>query len=291
MAPRKNFTTEEDLFLAMCFVQVSQDPIKGCDQKAETFWAAVHEAFQNLCSTKGKDPQSGAAKNVLSVWNRFKRKIAKDVVAYNGILKTMDHLSGESDEDFIERAKQRFNERQGHKFKFSHCLDVLAAMPKFSLEETGTDESGLLTANESVYSFVKQVRPQGNKSAKREVKDEAIKENYNDKKIKVLTGINDAMNKVADSAMMLAANIKEANLKEWYMCLIKVHNDLGDLNAVNQCLAELRGMNPAASAVPQEKTGGDIASPIEVDEGIPRAIEVTGGADKDNYNSDTSSDI
>lgn len=284
MAPRKNFTPEEDLFLSMSFVQVSQDPIKGCDQKAETFWKSVYDSFQMLCSTKGKDPQSGAAKSLLSLWNRFKRKIAKDVVAYNGILKTLVHLSGESDDDFTDRAKQRFNERHGHQFKFSHCLDILAAMPKFSLEETGNpDPTVTATTNDSVYSFVKQDRPQGNKSAKREVKDLATKETYQDKKIKVLHGINDAMHKVADSALILAMSIKEANLKEWYMCLIKVHHDMGDLNAMNQCLAELQAMRPKPDSAPIVTTmpGSD----------IPTAIEVNVGSAPGSDDSDTSSEI
>ena len=38
-----NYTSDEDLYLSKAWVSVSTDPIKGANQKGETFWKAVHE--------------------------------------------------------------------------------------------------------------------------------------------------------------------------------------------------------------------------------------------------------
>lgn len=262
MAPRKNFNPEEDLFVCMAFVKVSQDPIKGCDQKAESFWATVFDQFKTLCA-KSKDPSAGQAKTILSLWNRFKRKIHKDVVAYQGIIKTMVSESGESDEDFDRRAKARFVQRHGHHFKFDRCVEVLAAMPKYSLENNET-EADATKANVTVYSYVKHDRPQGNKAAKREVKEAAFKDNYQEKKIKVHHGMNSAMEKIANSALLLATSIQETTTKEYYMSLLSVHAKMGNDIGVQECLEHLKAIAPKPPTPLPPKSSSKDSVPFEI---------------------------
>ena len=45
---QSNFSKEEDLFLSRAYVNVSQDPIKGNDRKAATFWGVVKDKFNAL---------------------------------------------------------------------------------------------------------------------------------------------------------------------------------------------------------------------------------------------------
>jgi hypothetical protein len=40
-----NYSEDEDYLIAMAFVHVTVDPIKGVGQKSETSWTRVHEKF------------------------------------------------------------------------------------------------------------------------------------------------------------------------------------------------------------------------------------------------------
>lgn len=266
-ARTRNFTAEEDLLLCKAYINVSQDPIKGNDQKANTFWDAVTASFKSMLkkySARASDPRLQQ-----SLWNRFKRRIQKDVIAFNAIRKSLQVQSGESDEDFTNRAKVRFSEKyHGRAFQFFHCLEVLSAMPVFSIEDTEIIESSEVAANNSVYSFTKQDRPQGNKAAKNEAKQALIKENYQAKKIKVLHGLNAAMEKVAASSKMLATSVKEANDKDYFVNLARLYKDMGDDGAAKEAVEALKALAPKPKSEVAVASSGDP---------IPSAIEVGGG--------------
>ena len=45
-----NFSTEEETQLARSWMNISQDPIKGTGQKADTFWDRVEDHFNEHSS-------------------------------------------------------------------------------------------------------------------------------------------------------------------------------------------------------------------------------------------------
>jgi hypothetical protein len=281
MAPRKNFTPEEDLFLCKAYVNATDNSIKGTDQKGDDFWDSVVDAFKPLLkpgSDRARDPKLRS-----SLWNRFKRKIQKDCILYNGIRKTLRVQSGESDEDFVKRAKEEFERRNNRPFNFLHCLDTLAAMPLFSNENTEESsssggEGG--AANDTVYSGTPHDRPKGQHAAKREVKEAMSKEWYQDKKIKVLHGLGTAMEKVASLSKLLATSVKEANDKEYYFNLAKIYSSMNQTDLAMQALDALKAFAPKAVGETEDEDNSARQS-----NAVPGAIEVN-GADSGSMSSD-----
>jgi len=55
---KKGFTTEEDLFIARAVVNTTLDPVKGCAQRASTYWNSCHAMYDLLCQQEGAPTQS-----------------------------------------------------------------------------------------------------------------------------------------------------------------------------------------------------------------------------------------
>ena len=75
-----NYSEDEDYLITSAYVNVSEDPIWGVGQKADTFWTQVFEKYvilsENYPSNNGVE---------IPVWNkdsieqRWKKKISKSV--------------------------------------------------------------------------------------------------------------------------------------------------------------------------------------------------------------------
>ncbi|GJY02891.1 hypothetical protein Tco_0361043 [Tanacetum coccineum] len=50
---RNAWTQDEELLLAECFIQVSEDPKTGCDQKRDTFWYKIQNVYNTEAKKKG----------------------------------------------------------------------------------------------------------------------------------------------------------------------------------------------------------------------------------------------
>ena len=81
----KNFTPIEDVLLCRAYVNISQDPIKGNDQKIGVLWENIYTKFIELKKDEG-ETEVGHQRDITSIMNRFKRHISKDVQLFNGML-------------------------------------------------------------------------------------------------------------------------------------------------------------------------------------------------------------
>ncbi|GJV72120.1 hypothetical protein Tco_1492115 [Tanacetum coccineum] len=63
---RNAWTQDEELLLAECFIQVSEDPKTGCDQKRDTFWYKIQNVYNTEAKKKGFTERT---KNMLTVEN------------------------------------------------------------------------------------------------------------------------------------------------------------------------------------------------------------------------------
>ena len=66
-----NFTANEDVCIAKAFVSVSQNPIKGNDQKGSNFWKDVFEAFKVLYEDEEVQMEMPTNRDAKSICNRF----------------------------------------------------------------------------------------------------------------------------------------------------------------------------------------------------------------------------
>ena len=44
----KSFSIEEDIILCNAWIEISQDPIHGNNQKKDKLWSRISEVFENL---------------------------------------------------------------------------------------------------------------------------------------------------------------------------------------------------------------------------------------------------
>ena len=75
-----NYSEDEDYLIAMAFVHVTVDPIRGVGQKSETFWMRVHEKFcllqEKELAVIGHDIYDRTRD---SIEQRWKKRISKSV--------------------------------------------------------------------------------------------------------------------------------------------------------------------------------------------------------------------
>lgn len=211
-APFTRFSTEETIILCRAFVNVSEDPITGTDQKVCHFWTKVFNKFKELCARDGMCG-AGNLKTVASLCSKFKKSILPDVNHYVGLQKQIPMASGENEDDYKLRLESIFETRFKKKFTHGGCMDVLKQMPRFEmmLKDDDLDIDSTLV-NSGVYSAVKTPRPIGTKVAKQIKEEEGAREEMIAKKLKLLESI-------AESGRILAMSFQSesyANLAAVY---------------------------------------------------------------------------
>ena len=180
-----NWTVAEDVILARSFVNTSQNPLVGNDQKGSNFWKTVHEKFNFLVD--GDEDIENFGRDQDACMNRFQRQISKQVQKWNKYFKQLNEEkpSGTSKDKWPDLATDRFCEEEGYPFKFQGAALVLHAMPKFNpmVDVTELDDDDIEDDDEiEVSGDTKPAavniigapmgahikRPIGNKAAKRE---------------------------------------------------------------------------------------------------------------------------
>lgn len=125
--PFSRFTAEETVSLCRAFVNVSEDPITGNNQRLNTFWTKVYAKFQELCVREGSDG-AGKLKSVNSLKTKFKKSILPKVNHCLGVARSTPMASGENDDDYHTRLRDVYQIRHKKKFAYSNCLEVLKKM-------------------------------------------------------------------------------------------------------------------------------------------------------------------
>ncbi|GJW46564.1 hypothetical protein Tco_0078210 [Tanacetum coccineum] len=97
---RHAWTQAEELLLAESFIQISEDPKTGCDQKLATFWYKILDVYNQEANKKGFQERT---KNMLTgKWTPMNAAVMKFNQLYE---ETLAH-SGENDENHMARVLQ-----------------------------------------------------------------------------------------------------------------------------------------------------------------------------------------
>lgn len=130
-----NFTQVEDVAVAKSWIAVSEDAIKGTEQKNATF----HESVTQLYNRKFKPPNR-ERRTVKSIQARCK-SIQKEFMSFNGCHAKIvrQKQSGANDNDILNMAPALYNGTEitsptddcGVQFKFLKAWEVLRKHPKF----------------------------------------------------------------------------------------------------------------------------------------------------------------
>jgi hypothetical protein len=127
------FSPLEDAILSRAYVSVSEDAILGTYQKGAAFWAKIFEKYNELPDNDDPDGEYTGGRKVVSVNNRFSRKIQPNVTKFNVLYKKAKTPleSGKTEDDYKNDSLAPFEEHFGKPFKFIDCLPILWQIPKF----------------------------------------------------------------------------------------------------------------------------------------------------------------
>jgi hypothetical protein len=111
-----NYAVGEDIALCTAYVNCTLNPLVGNDQKAEIFWNAVLQAYNDINSNYSTDDDVIVVeRESSSLRNRFQRSIAKQTKEWNPFYKRIAQAppSGTTKENRIVMASEECNIQYG----------------------------------------------------------------------------------------------------------------------------------------------------------------------------------
>ena len=137
------YSEDEDLFLTMAWIAVSEDPITGAEQKGDQFWVRIRDKFHDLWKTRRGEDRAFAlrvsGRTSTALKNRWGTRISHDCQKFSSYYQRVIALnqSGQTTEDRITAAQKMFQEDiswNDTKREFTHlsCWEILKSHPKWS---------------------------------------------------------------------------------------------------------------------------------------------------------------
>jgi hypothetical protein len=235
------FVSAEDVILCKAYKSVSEDPIKGCNQKIEDFWLAIKQKYDMLLDDEDVIKALPRNRTVNAIRTRWERHIKVEMPKYNKHYKACKTplQSGWTEEMYRNVAKDCFLEEYGYKFKFLECCDILWEMPKFDPMVDQEAEVEIVDGNEDDNSETAEdggtqgggghnkvggrimgsanTRPVGNKTAKRLQQAQEKNSRLDLLRIKVVKNLGAS---IGDPTRQLAEVIEKSALNEQRLTLI-----------------------------------------------------------------------
>ncbi|GJZ57256.1 hypothetical protein Tco_0612750 [Tanacetum coccineum] len=124
------WSQEEELLLAECFIQISEDPRIGSDQKNDTFWYKILDAYNDQAGKRGFPIRT---KNMLTgKWTPMNREVSK----FNSLVNETQTMSGENDADLMTRIEILYRAREKSDFKHKSAWNFLKGKHKWNNPES-----------------------------------------------------------------------------------------------------------------------------------------------------------
>jgi hypothetical protein len=153
---RMNFTEVEDECLTRAYVSVSDDPLKGAQQKGAVFWDNVMMVFQKFCTDNGINHPIPRKREALQ--DRWRKFIAKDCMRFAGCMKMSkaQRRSGFTEQDYITRARAFYKAaaqcKADETFKFFTCWNILRHECAKFFEEPSEDNTDLMLSHTGAFA-------------------------------------------------------------------------------------------------------------------------------------------
>lgn len=222
------FDPVHDKLLCIAFLSASEDPIVGTNNSSDEFWMEVFTKFQLLF--KNEDETKGTTMKKwthVSMKNRWQKKIQPTVNVFNAYYRNTkkETKSGWSDEDYIQDAITKYEEKEGKEFGYRLCCDVLWKSPKFDPINVPTitvdDDDGTAHNNVGAVMGASMERPMGNKGAKAKHQSELVHRHQ----AQVRT---DAMARMADANQELALTMATRQQSDMDLAMAQMYTSMGD---------------------------------------------------------------
>ena len=287
-----NYSLTEDICLARAFVNVSLDPTKGANQKADAFWSAVQEKYQFFMEKEDKAGLDLHPRAATSLRERFKRKIQVQVNQFNPIYVNIKKVvkSGWQDADYMKEALARYLEVYGKPFEYEKCLEYLWTVAKYDVSVAVVQAIGdeASVADHSKVGSVQGqhlTKPTGSKAAKRAMAEQSFRIQVEKRRAKTDRDFNQTNRLIGKSMVGLDHTVAKqriddttANLINWYMSCGMEADARRLMKEVEETVARERAAMFATST-PTNNLPGSVA--IHRETGSP-ASEMSNTANADN---------
>lgn len=129
----RNFSEEEDLFVAKAYVSATENNIGGADQSSLVFQQSMANKFNLLCQQSGQSVTEHRTPSNLYV--RWTKQIRRDTVLFLRHYKTHQENpgSGWNNKDIMDAAMEDFKTENGKAFRFPKCVPILLNCAKFAV--------------------------------------------------------------------------------------------------------------------------------------------------------------
>ena len=127
---RNVWNQDEELLLAECYIQISEDPKRGAGQSKETFWYRVLDVY-NL-EAERKDWTIRTKNMLTGKWIPMKKEVGK----WNSLVNEKSAMNGENDQDFKTRVHYLYKSVSGIEFKHMKAWSFLKDKHKWKNPES-----------------------------------------------------------------------------------------------------------------------------------------------------------
>ena len=237
-APRpRNFTDDEDVWLARAYAKTSVDPVLGSGQKKGVFWSKVFSTFVSLRNDDGGVIQVGFERDMDSIRNRWQRRIKPESKEFAAILNGFPKKSGENDERYFDRLVEEYKNKNNVPFRFIKAWEYLKDLPDFGYEvqvaglpevhqHDGEKDSAVATARMTT------PRPMGAKAAKRA----QVQAQNSQKKSKAMAEVVKGMGSKVEE---VAKAMREKSMLDHYHRMLEFYSRAGNQEKVEETIAKM----------------------------------------------------
>ena len=231
MGGGKEYSSLENLAICKAWIQVSEDPIAGKDQKGEAFFSKVFSFFlKNM--EKENDPLA-KGRTACGVKNRWS-KLNHDINVFNGHYGTTisTEKSGWETDDYVTAALELYasSSKDGKSFAFLNCWSYLKNFPKWSMVTGGVrkhtadavsdlaDAVSVLTKSGSSAEDTPPKRPKGCDYAKSvlSVEETTIKSHKVQVEMVELTRMRNELMKNTYEAFIMSTDKDDPKVQEFF---------------------------------------------------------------------------
>lgn len=259
----KNYTEEEDYFIARAFISASENNIRGADQSSPTFMADLADRYFVLFRKESANYEDDmrSLRTPSNLFTRWNKHIRPTVHAFLKQYKFFSEnpKSGWVENDIMSAAITTFETETKKKFKFRKCVAPLLQYPKFAIllnakqppsKETVPDNkefkvsTATATNKNSVIKFHQTMgselqRPLGVKSAKQIFKDKL--QNPTDTSISMRR--LKALEESAIASSKLTEIYERKGEREHMLAMANMCRLAGDMDGFRQQMDELKEYN------------------------------------------------
>ena len=281
----KHFKSEEDVYLARAWVNISENAAKGADMTTHDFWSKVAAKFNQLVAegARGDDFFEFTTRERISLsnrWNQTRPKISLWVPIMNDV--ETNPKSGENQEQMLVRAHELYQGKHDKEFRFYDCYEVLRESPKFGVT-FGTKED-----EHSAFSNIGFTadRPSGQKSAKKIDKRERDAEYRSRKRLKAMEETAAAAAQMAASAKITAAAVAAKQKFDQDRHLLAMFREMGDTASAMELLAEMKADREAQREKERQLAEQQIQAGNSASTSIPSQVGLSSNPDSSDDDSE-----